>query len=162
MAKACASQGSRNTGPSASRGTPGTATAARMAACGSIAMSGRLQVRLPGVDGNPRGGVAFITPEFVPVESHGVKPLRILAGSRRIAVRENVTADDAFDRTDVTAHVARQARVSQRIDVLCTHFVAGFERRSRICVSLGRSAAMQSLGNVTRRQYAFDRFCRMQ
>src|SRR5262245_17970423 len=109
MAKACASQGSRNTGPSASRGTPGTATAARMAACGSIPMSGRLQIRFPGVDRDSRGRVAAIAPQLAPVEAHGVKPLRILARSRRVAVWENVTADDAFDRANRAAHIAGQA-----------------------------------------------------
>src|SRR5262249_53377247 len=155
MAKACASQGSRNTGPSVSRGTPGTAMAARMAACGSIPMSGRLQIGFPGVDRNFRGGVAPVTPQFAPVEAHGVKPLRILAGSRRIAVWKNVAADDALDRADVATHIARQASVRRRIDVLRTHLVARLERRCRIRLPFGRAAAMQGFGNVTRRQDAF-------
>src|SRR5262249_41662430 len=141
MAKAWASHGSRNTGPSASRGTPGTATAARMAARGSIVTSGWLQIGLPGIDGNLRSGVAVFAPQFASIEAHGVKPLRVLAGSRRIAVGEDVAADDALDRAQVAAYVARKARVRRRVDIFCAHSIAHLECRLCICVALGRAAA---------------------
>src|SRR5262249_30880816 len=95
-----------------------------MAACGSIPMSGRLPIGLPGVDRTFRGRVALATPQFAPIETHGVKPLRVLAGSRRVAVRKNVTADDALDRADMAAHVSGQAGVRRRIDILRAHFLA--------------------------------------
>ena len=71
-------------------------------------------------------------------------------------------ADDAFDRADMAAYVARQPRVRERIDVLGSDLVAWLERRLRIGLALGRPAAMQHLEHVAGRQHALARLCRMQ
>ena len=80
MAKACASHGSRNTGPCSSRGMPGNGRRLRGAPrpdrtssqagsrYGSKASTETVSV-----------GSAFGAPELAAVEDHRVKPLRILA-----------------------------------------------------------------------------------
>src|SRR5262245_19367139 len=150
MAKACASQGSRNTGPSASRGTPGTAIAARMPARGSSGMSGALQIRLPCVDRDFDRRIAVRTPQLASIEAHGVKPLRILSRASRAAAGTHMAADHAFDDANVTTHVSGQADVRLGIDVLGPDAVARFELGFRIRVAFGRTSAMERLGNVGR------------
>src|SRR5262249_34783577 len=150
MAKACASQGSRNTGPSASRGTPGTAIAARMPARGSSGMSGALQIRLPCVDRDFGGRIAVRAPKLASIETHGVKPLRIFSRALRVAVGKHVAANHAFDGANVTTHISGQAGMCRGIDIPGPDAVAGFELGFRIRVAFGRTTAMKRLGNVGR------------
>src|SRR5262245_14930811 len=118
MAKACASQGSRNTGPSASRGTPGTAIAARMPARGSIDMSGALQIGLPRVDRDFGRRIAVRAPKLASIETHGVEPLRIFSRAGGVAVGKYMAAEHALDRADVPTHVSGQASMRRRIHIL--------------------------------------------
>src|SRR5262245_34341624 len=107
MAKACASQGSRNTGPSTSRGILGTASIARRAAVRAI-MSRRLKGRYPRLDRHLQSRIGASAPQFAAVEQHGIEPLRILALADRDAVREDVMPAHAFDHADAPSRVARQ------------------------------------------------------
>src|ERR1700688_5234113 len=100
MANASASHGSRNTGPSASRGMLGTSCVARRAAVLSIM---RLQIRLPGFDADPHRRIAVLAPQFAAVESHGIEPVRILAGIAGIGIGKHVAADDAHHLADMPA-----------------------------------------------------------
>src|SRR5215469_10872617 len=96
IAKACASHGSRNTGPASSRGMPGTASAARRAAVGSTGMSGRIEIGLKGVDRNLQRRIAVRPPQLAPLEEHGIEPLRVIARAGGGAVGKNVTAVQAL------------------------------------------------------------------
>src|SRR5688572_15186932 len=129
MAKACASQGSRNTGPFSSRGMPGTASIAVRAAAGSIFKSRRLKVRLEGLDGHGERRIGVCAPQLAGVEDDRVEPLWILASARRHRVGEDMAAAHCFDHTDTVACVARQARVCRRIDVPRAHAIARLESR---------------------------------
>ena len=156
MAKASASHGSRNTGPSASRGMLGTSCVAR-ACCGLVDHVAGSKIRFPGVDRDCHRRVGGIAPQVGAVEAHGIEPLRVLAGALRVAVGKNVKADDALDDAGTPAHVARQPRVRRRIDVFGAHFVARLECGLRVGVALGWTAAMQNLEHVGGRKHALDR-----
>src|SRR5262249_24603385 len=122
MAKACASHGSRNTGPSASRGTPGTAAAAGAPCARPHARLSRGIARgLERVDRHADGGIRVLAPQLTALEDHRVEPLRVLAPSRRGRVGEDVAAVDALDHADVSAHVTREARVRQGVEVPRAH-----------------------------------------
>src|SRR5262245_28644370 len=110
MANACASHGSRKTGPSASHGMPGTASRARRAAAGSIVMSGGVEIGLERIDRNLHGRVALRAPQLAAVEADRVEPLRAFALPGHDAVRKHVTPVQPLDHADMTAHVARQPR----------------------------------------------------
>src|SRR6266550_3533790 len=86
MAKACASQGARKTGPLSSRGIPGTASAALRAASGWINFSGMFEIGLKRFDGNLQLWVRIRTPKVPRVEAHRVKPLRIVAFAGRYRI----------------------------------------------------------------------------
>src|SRR5674536_400832 len=77
----------------------------------------RLQIRLPGVDRDGHARIGAFAPQFAAVETHRIKPLRVLTGASGVAVRENMTADHALDLTQMPAHIARQPRVGERIDI---------------------------------------------
>src|SRR5260370_11045270 len=124
MAKACASHGSRNKGSPQSSGMPG-----RLAA---DAASGRLEIGFPGIDQDLQLRVALGAPQFAALELHGVEPLRLLAGTRRIAVGKDVAAVHALDRAEMAANVARQARMPTRVHGPGAHPVAWLEARRRI------------------------------
>src|SRR5712691_12850503 len=123
MAKACASHGSRNTGSPQSSGMPG-----RLAA---DAASGRLEIGFPGIDRDLQLGIALGAPQFATLELHGIEPLRLLAGARRIAVGKHVAPADTLDRADMATHVARQTRMPARMHVPGAHPVARPEARRR-------------------------------
>ena len=115
MAKACASHGSRNTGPSASRGMLGHFL--RGAGCGGLVdhfflspAPDRAPRRRPRPSRSDRVGA----PQFAAVEAHGVEPLRIFAGAERVAVGKNMAADDALDDAGMPAHITRQPRMRRR------------------------------------------------
>src|SRR5499427_318977 len=127
MAKACASHGSRNTGPSASRGIPGTASVARRVAARSMAISGRLQIGLESFDRYRHRRIGVIAPQFARVEADGVEPLRMLALANRGSVREDVATLHALDNAGVPAHVTRQPGMRCWIDIPGPHAVARLE-----------------------------------
>src|SRR4029077_20265147 len=121
-------------GPSASRGTPGTAMAARIAAWGSNPMSGRLQIGLPGVDRDFHGRITIRAPKLAAIEAHGVEPLRIFASAGRVAVRENMKSNHTLDGADMTAHIAWQPCVGEWIDIFRPDALAGLERCRRVSI----------------------------
>src|SRR5687767_712615 len=127
MAKACASHGSRNSGPCSSRGMPGTTSMARRNVAGSTVISGGLQVRLEGLDRDRERRVGVRPPEVAAVENYSVEPLRVLAPARRDGVREDVAAAHCLDHPSTAARVARQAGVARRVYVLRVHPVARLE-----------------------------------
>src|SRR5712691_1288509 len=116
MAKACASHGSPKTGSPESSGIPG-----RLAAASA---SGRLEIGFPGIDRDLQLRVALGAPQFAALEAHGVEPLRILAGARRIAVGKDMAAVRARDGAQVAPDIARQARMPARMHVPGAHPVA--------------------------------------
>src|SRR5262252_8553080 len=87
MANAWASHGTRKTGPLVSRGMPGTASAARRAASGSIDDdSGMFQIRLERLDGDLQLWIR-VGPQSPPgIQTTGKNPLWIspLANSHRV------------------------------------------------------------------------------
>src|SRR5215510_6807393 len=105
MAKAWASHGARKTGPSASRGMPGTASAACRAVCRATAKgsSGMLEIGLEGIDGNPDRRICIRAPQFARIEAHRVKPLRLFAFAGHEGVGKHVRAVNALDYADVPA-----------------------------------------------------------
>ena len=81
MAKACASHGSRKTGPSASRGMPGTASVAWCAVARSITPArdmARTRRSKPSASDRHPG------PTAPGLEYHRIEPLRIFAGVDRV------------------------------------------------------------------------------
>src|SRR5688500_12373032 len=115
MAKACASHGSRNTGPCSSRGMPGTAAVAWRAAAGSNFGSGGLKVRLERLDRYGQRRIGMGAPEVARVEHHRVKPLRVLALPCRDRVGKDMAAAHRFDQAFMAARVTRKPRVRRRI-----------------------------------------------
>src|SRR5829696_7177877 len=105
MAKACASHGSRNTGPCSSCGRPGTAAVASRAAAGSKFESGGLKVRLERLDRHRQRRIGIGTPELTAVENHGVKPLWVLAAPCRDRVGKDMAAPHRFDQPFMAARV---------------------------------------------------------
>src|SRR5262245_62686877 len=87
----------------------------------------RLHIRLPRVDRYPDGRVAARTPQLPTIEAHRIKPLRIFARADGVAVGKNVTSDDAFDGADVAAHIAGQAGVGERLNILAADVVCRVE-----------------------------------
>src|SRR5450631_426753 len=151
MAKACASHGSRNTGPPRSScGTPGTTSVARRAAAGSTVMSGRFQIRLESLDRDSQGRVDVRPPEQAAVEHHGVEPLRILAPAGRDGVRKDVATAERLYHPFTAARVARQARVARRVDVLRVHSVARLEP-GLLAGRAAKGAARERLTDIVHR-----------
>src|SRR5262249_15051303 len=108
MANAWASQGARKTGPLVSRGMPGTASAARRAASGSIDDdSGMFQIRLERLDGNLQPWIRVCAPELPGIETNRIKPLWIFALADSHGVGKHVSAMQPFDYADVSARVTR-------------------------------------------------------
>ena len=112
-AKACACQGSANTGePSGSRGIGAAASAAARRS------SGRLKIALPGIDADGERRVAPLAPELGPGEAHRVEPLRFLARPRaRSLRRRRGRRGSARPRRRLSAGVAGQAGMADRMDV---------------------------------------------
>src|SRR5262245_55973921 len=125
IAKACACHGSWNTGPSLSRGMPGTATAEASVAASDCAISRcsshRFEIGLESVDRHLYGRVGVRAPQIAVVEAHRVKPLRALGAGRDDRIREHVAAVHPLHGTGMTAHVARQAGVGLRVNVPGAH-----------------------------------------
>src|SRR3989442_6423798 len=111
MEKACASHGSRNTGPCASRGMPGTASVARRAAAGSTVMSGRLQVWLERLDRDLQGRVGGRAPELVAVEHHRVQPIRGLAPAPGGRIPGDLAAAERLDDAHIGKRVEPEGNV---------------------------------------------------
>src|SRR5271165_1016731 len=84
-AKVCACQGSANTGPSASRGTPSTEANAAMP-------SGWLKVVLPQIETDSILWTGGIAPKSACLKPDGIERLRIFPLQLRIGVREHVRA----------------------------------------------------------------------
>src|SRR5918994_7902875 len=125
MANACASQEARNTGPLSSRGIPGTASAMRRAASGSTDDdSDMFEIRFKRFDGNFQFRIRVRAPKLLGVETHRVKPLRILALADRNRVRKDVRPMQSLDHTDTAARVTRQTRVRLRMNIFRAHAVA--------------------------------------
>src|SRR5262245_31348077 len=102
MAKACASHGSRNTGPpSASRGR-----------AASLSNSGRLKIRLPKIRMHVVARWVIFAPELLSREAHRVEPLRVVpaAGSARIG--KHVGSICADDLARMATQIARQTRMA--------------------------------------------------
>src|SRR5262249_30700257 len=148
MAKACASHGSRNTGPPESTGIPGKLAAAA---------SGRLEVGFPGIDRDLEFRVALRAPQLAAVEAHGIEPLRIFAGARRVAVGKDVAAVHALDGAHVAADVARQAGVRARVQVLGADPIASLEPRGRRRHARNRGPPRKHPIDILRRENALDR-----
>src|SRR4051812_45360064 len=107
MAKACASHGSRKTGPFASRGICGSA----------FRRSGWLKIRLPAVDRHAESRIGVSPPKLRSLEDHRVDPLRVLALAMRIGVGEDVAALTLLYDAELAAGIARQPRVTGRIHI---------------------------------------------
>src|SRR5256885_2924121 len=118
MAKACASHGSRNTGPSASRGIAGKASS----------RSGRFKIRLPAIDRDGERRIGIVAPKLGPREDDGIDPLRVFAATMRIGVREYITASTAFDDPKLAARIARQPRVPGRMKVARPHPISRLKK----------------------------------
>src|SRR5262245_45955115 len=132
MANAWASHGARKTGPLVSRGMPGTASAARRAASGSMDDdSGMFQIRLKRLDGDFQLWIRVRAPKLLGIEAHGIKPLWIFALADSHGVRKHVSAMHALDHAHVSARITRQTRMRRRVDVFRAHAVAHFEARRR-------------------------------
>src|SRR5215471_21213493 len=138
MAKACASQGALNTGPSMSRGrlgssrsSDGSARATAAQSTGGRVFAGtsaRLEVRFPAVDiHGRRSGV--LSPEIGGFESHRVQPLRLFPGSESIAVGKHVRPMHVHDRSRLATTIARQPGVGRRIDIERAYMIADREAR---------------------------------
>src|SRR4030095_10880181 len=107
MANAWASHGARKTGPFASRGMPGSASAARWAVCGSMDDdSDMFEIRLKRFDGNLQLWLRARAPKLLGIEAHGIKPLRVLAFAGNHGVGKNVSAMQALDHPHVSARIA--------------------------------------------------------
>src|ERR1044071_8957800 len=130
MANAWASQGARKTGPLSSRGMPGTSSAACRAVSGLMDdESGMFEIRLKSFDGDFQLWIRVGAPHFPGIETHRVKPLRILTLAGTDRVGKDMSAVQPLDHTDPVARIARQARMRRRVNVLRAHAVAGFEAR---------------------------------
>src|SRR3954471_16881657 len=106
---------------------------------------GALQIRLERVDGDLQRRVSVLAPELARVEYHRVEPLGIVAAVRRGRIRKDLRAVIALDDTDMPAHIARQARVGDGIDIPAPHAVPDLELRRRLRVAR-ESAARHDAG----------------
>ena len=143
-AKACASHGSRNTGPSASQGMLGTARGrvarrrdrlrshARRYAGSRYGSNASIEIFEVGSASGPHSSRL--------VEHHRVEPLRIVALIGRDRVRIHVAAVAHLDHADLVAGVARQPRVRRRMDVLGAHPVARLELLRALRLAVERAA----------------------
>src|SRR5262249_40050710 len=105
---AWASHGARKTGPLASRGIPGTASAARRATCGSMDDdSGMFQIRLKRLDRDLQLWIRIRTPKLLGIETNRIKPLRIFALADSHGVGKHVSAMHALDHAHVSARITR-------------------------------------------------------
>src|SRR5258705_12579253 len=100
MANAWASQGARKTGPFASRGIPGIASATRRAASGSIDDSDMFEIRLKRFDGDFQLRVRVRAPNLLGIEAHGINPLRVFAPAGSDGDRQDMRAVQSLDHTD--------------------------------------------------------------
>src|SRR5262249_37167749 len=99
-ANACASHGSRNTGPCVSQGMVGTASVARRSASGSIdPISDRLQIWLKGINGDNQAGLRVVSPQLSSRKTDRIKPLWVLTFAEDDRIREHVTAVEALHST---------------------------------------------------------------
>src|SRR5260370_25879532 len=103
------------------------------------------------VDGIARRGL--LTPEFARGETHVVEMMRPLALEKRVRVGKNEDAMIALDRADFATRVARQARVSGRIDIAAANMLPHLEARYRWDVALHGIAS----GNHPRHRFGGDR-----
>src|SRR5262249_47972312 len=157
IAKACASHGSRKTGPSASRGMLGTASAARRATVGSILLihAGSRYGSDP-TNAVLAGWAGARAPQLLALEHDGVEPLRVVALVDGHRVRKGVAAVHQFDHAETPACVARQAGVRGRMDVLRAHAIARLEAGRRLRLPVERAARHPLLDDV-RRELARER-----
>src|SRR5919109_1163306 len=108
MANAWASHGARKTGPLASRGIPGTASAARRAASGSMDDdSGMFQIRLKRLDGDLQLWIRVRAPKFLGVETNRIKPLWIFAFADSHGVGKHVSTMQPLDHSHAAARITR-------------------------------------------------------
>jgi hypothetical protein len=64
------------------------------------------EIRLKRFDRNLQLGVRLRAPKFPGIETHGIKPLRVLAFAGNRGVRKDVRAMQALDHAHVTARIA--------------------------------------------------------
>src|SRR5215469_2124642 len=133
-AKACACQGSANTGPSASRGMASVAANA-------ATPSGRLKIVLPQIETDAIARTGGIAPKGACLELDGIERLRIFPLELRIAVGEHVRAMQGNDYAQFVTCIPRQARVRERMDVAGAHRIARTVSRLTFSTPRGRAAA---------------------
>src|SRR5256886_6322290 len=158
MPKACASHGSLKTGTSSSRGTCGRAE--RSGVVMRQPMSRGIEVIVPEVhvDGVTRRGLG--PPQLPRGEADAVEVLRLLALPHRVRIGEDEDAVVAVDGAPPTAHVARQSRMADGIEVARDDAVAGLEpgrdavRKSRRAALEEHSADVGSLEHSLWRRHA--------
>ena len=126
MAKAWASHGSRKTGPSC----PAAAPAATASISGSWLPP--LKMGLPAIDGDGMTWIGRLAPELGPAEDDGIDPLRILAPCHWHWCRERRSSLNPLYNAGLAADIARQARMTQGIDVLRAHAVTHPEHRGAL------------------------------
>src|SRR5579872_4394403 len=109
--------------------------------------SSQLQIRLERLDRNFERRIARLAPQFAAVEQHRVDPLRVFTFADRNHVGIDVTAADGFDDAGLAARVARQPRVSLRVNVFGAHLVAWLKTRGSLR-GAGERAARQCVGYI--------------
>ncbi len=95
----------------------------------AVALAG-FKIGFPGIDRDHQLGI-FQPPQFAAFEAHGIKPLRILARARCVAVRKDMAAVEALDRAHMAANIARQPRMPAWMNILGAHSIARLEPRRR-------------------------------
>src|SRR5690242_593921 len=106
-----------------------------------------IEILLPQVEIDGIPGIGRLAPQFARREAHGVQVLWVLAFELRIGIGKDVRAVIALDRALPTAHVARQPRVTLRVDLTRLHGLAGHEARP------GRRLAMRGTTLQDRRHH---------
>src|SRR4029077_3120007 len=111
--------GSANTGPPSSRGKRGSTASA----------SGGLKIVVPQRDHDGVLGFCLFAPQFACRETNRVNVLRLLAQALGIGVGEHEHAVVALDDAELSARVAREARMHRRVDVAGADALTNLERR---------------------------------
>src|SRR5258708_38819647 len=92
--------------------------------------SGRLKVVIPHGEINRIARRSLFSPQFTRAEAHRVYMLRFLAEEMSVGVRKNKDAMIPFDRTDFSARVAWQARVTHWMHIAGANALARLKTRS--------------------------------
>src|SRR5260370_29728470 len=140
MANACASHGSRKTGPSWSRGMLRTESITCRAAAKSfgpgarseLKASRRFEIRLERVDRYLDGRIGVRAPELAALEYDGVEPLRAVALVDRERIGKGVATVHQLDDAEPAARVARQPGMRRRMNVPRAHAIARPETSGRL------------------------------